>query len=57
MIEFVFMLTHHDRTIDEPLRVYADIRDCGLRYVGFKDIGATRRRTARGLRGRARRRS
>ena len=41
MIEFVFMLTHHDRTVDRPLDVYLGIRDCGLRYVGFKDIGAT----------------
>jgi hypothetical protein len=41
VIEFVFMLTHHDRTVGEPLAVYADIRDCGLRYVGFKDVGAS----------------
>lgn len=41
MIEFVFMLTHHDRTIERPLEVYESIRDCGLRYVGFKDIGAS----------------
>ena len=40
MIEFVFMLTHHDATIDDPLAVYREVRDCGLRYVGFKDIGA-----------------
>jgi hypothetical protein len=41
MIEFVFMLTHHDRTVDRPVEVYDSIRDCGLRYVGFKDIGAS----------------
>jgi hypothetical protein len=41
VIEFVFMLTHHDRTVDKPLDVYESIRDCGLRYVGFKDIGAS----------------
>jgi len=41
VIEFVFMLTHHDRTIEDPLAVYAEIRNCGLRYIGFKDIGAT----------------
>lgn len=41
MIEFVFMLTHHDRTVDRPRDVYRDIRDCGLRYVGFKDVGAS----------------
>jgi len=41
VIEFVFMLTHQDRTVSDPLGVYAEIRDCGLRYVGFKDVGAT----------------
>jgi hypothetical protein len=40
VIEFVFMLTHHDRTVDDPIRVYDQVRECGLRYVGFKDIGA-----------------
>lgn len=39
MIEFVFMLTHHDRTIDDPLSMYRQVRGSGLRYVGFKDIG------------------
>ena len=41
MIEFVFMLTHHDRTVDRPGDVYQQIRGCGLRYVGFKDVGAS----------------
>ena len=41
MIEFVFMLTHHDRTVDDPLSVYEELRGTGLRYIGFKDIGAT----------------
>ena len=40
VIEFVFMLTHHDQTVDQPLDVLAQVSDCGLRYVGFKDIGA-----------------
>jgi len=39
VIEFVFMLTHHDATIDNALAVYEEVRGCGLRYVGFKDIG------------------
>jgi hypothetical protein len=39
VIEFVFMLTHHDRTVPDPAGVYQQVRDCGLRYVGFKDIG------------------
>ena len=41
MIEFVFMLTQHDRTVDDALSVYAEIRGTGLRYIGFKDIGAS----------------
>ena len=41
MIEFVFMLTHHDRTVPDAADVYEQVRECGLRYVGFKDIGAT----------------
>jgi len=41
MIEFVFMLTHHDRTVPNALTVYQDVQDAGLGYVGFKDIGAT----------------
>jgi hypothetical protein len=41
VIEFVFMLTHHDRTVDDPAGVYEQVRGSGLRYVGFKDIGAS----------------
>jgi hypothetical protein len=40
VIEFVFMLTHHDRTVERPLDVLELVSDCGLRYVGFKDVGA-----------------
>ncbi len=40
MIEFVFMLTHHDQTVGRPLDVLEQVSDCGLRYVGFKDVGA-----------------
>ncbi len=41
VIEFVFMLTHHDRTVDRALHVYEQTRGSGLRYVGLKDVGAT----------------
>lgn len=41
MTEFVFMLTHHDTTVTDAHRMYEDIRDSGLRYIGFKDIGAS----------------
>jgi hypothetical protein len=40
LIQFVFMLTHHDRTVGQPLEAYQQARGSGLRYVGFKDIGA-----------------
>jgi plasmid stabilization system protein ParE len=39
VIEFIFMLTHSDRTVANARAVYDEIRDCNLRYVGFKDIG------------------
>lgn len=39
MIEFIFMLTHNDATIPEALTVLEEVKDSGLRYVGFKDIG------------------
>ena len=41
MIEFIFMLTHHDTTVGGALEVYQQTRGTGLRYVGFKDVGAT----------------
>jgi hypothetical protein len=41
MIEFVFMLTHHDRTVGNALYVYEQTRGSGLRYIGLKDVGAT----------------
>jgi len=39
--EFVFMLTHYDATVADARQVYDQVRGTGLRYVGFKDIGAT----------------
>ncbi len=39
MIEFIFMLTHSDRTVPNARAVYEEVRTTGLRYVGFKDIG------------------
>jgi hypothetical protein len=41
MINFVFMLTHSDATVPNALEVLEDLRDSDLRYVGFKDIGAS----------------
>lgn len=39
MPEFIFMLTRNDRTVENALEVYDEVRDAGLRYVGFKDVG------------------
>jgi hypothetical protein len=40
MAHFVFMLTHDDRTVDEAADIMPTLADTGLRYVGFKDVGA-----------------
>ncbi len=41
MIEFVFMLTRDDRTVHDARAVLDAVKDTGLRYIGFKDVGAT----------------
>ena len=42
MTEFIFMLTHNDATVPNAIEVYEQLRDTeDLRYVGFKDVGAT----------------
>jgi hypothetical protein len=38
--EFVFMLTHDDATVPGARGVLEELTSSGLRYVGFKDIGA-----------------
>jgi hypothetical protein len=40
-MDFIFMLTQHDRTVPDCLGVFENIADLGLRHVGFKDVGAT----------------
>ena len=39
MTEFIFMLTHHDVTIPNALKVFEEIKDTGLKFIGCKDIG------------------
>jgi hypothetical protein len=41
VIEFIFMLTQDDMTVGNALAAYEEIRGTDLRYVGFKDIGAS----------------
>lgn len=40
MAEFIFMLTHDDRTIDNAAEIVPTLAGTGLRYIGFKDVGA-----------------
>ena len=40
MAHFVFMLTHDDRTVDNAAEIVPTLADTGLRYIGFKDVGA-----------------
>ena len=41
MINFIFMLTHSDATVPNALEVLEELRGSGLKYVGFKDVGAS----------------
>jgi hypothetical protein len=38
--EFVFMLTHDDATVANAYEVLEELLGSGLRYIGFKDVGA-----------------
>jgi hypothetical protein len=38
-MDFIFMLTRDDQTIEDCLEVYESVRDVPLGHVGFKDVG------------------
>jgi uncharacterized protein related to proFAR isomerase len=38
-MDFIFMLTHGDKTVPNCLEVFDSIKDYGVKHVGFKDIG------------------
>lgn len=40
MIDFIFMLTRDDRTIEDCLEAVAEIVPLEIRHIGFKDLGA-----------------
>lgn len=40
-MDFIFMLTNNDRTVDDALAVLQEVKSTGLTHVGFKDVGAT----------------
>lgn len=37
--EFIFMLTRHDRTVENAVDLVETAREAGVRHIGFKDIG------------------
>jgi hypothetical protein len=39
MTKFIFMLTYNDQTIPNAMEVYNEVRNTGVEFVGFKDIG------------------
>lgn len=38
-LDFIFMLTRHDRTVPEAIDHVATALQAGIRHIGFKDIG------------------
>src|SRR4051812_32168296 len=40
-MEFIFMLTRDDRTVEDALDLLDLVRPAGLKHIGFKDIGAS----------------
>jgi hypothetical protein len=42
-VDFIFMLTREDQTVEDCLAVLDGIRDVGLTHVGFKDVGVDSR--------------
>ena len=38
-MDFIFMLTREDKTVEDCLELFELIRPIGLRHVGFKDVG------------------
>ena len=41
MSEFILMLTQRDQTVSNALEIYEKVKDSGVKYVGFKDVGAS----------------
>jgi len=38
-MQFIFMLTNHDRTVPDCMEVLESIADMGIAHIGFKDVG------------------
>jgi hypothetical protein len=41
-MDFIFMLTRHDRTVEDAEEIVDAVSDLGVRHIGFKDIGVPR---------------
>ena len=46
MVDFIFMLTKADQTVEDCLDVFDAIKDTGVSHVGFKDVGVDRKTLA-----------
>lgn len=46
-MDFIFMLTRRDRTIDDAEDLVDAVADLGVRHIGFKDVGVPREALAR----------
>ncbi|HXU51680.1 MAG TPA: hypothetical protein VN789_06535 [Casimicrobiaceae bacterium] len=40
-MDFIFMLTRADRTVEDAVPIVDAVAECGVRHIGFKDIGVT----------------
>lgn len=41
-MEFIFMLTRRDRTVDDAEELVDAVADLGVRHIGFKDVGVAK---------------
>jgi hypothetical protein len=41
-VDFIFMLTRHDRTVEDAEEIVDSVCDLGVSHVGFKDVGVPR---------------
>ena len=38
-MDFIFMLTRDDKTVEDCTEVFDIISSCGIKHIGFKDVG------------------
>lgn len=41
-MEFIFMFTRDDQTVEDCLEVFDFVRETGVKHLGFKDVGVAR---------------